>query len=1009
MTGPHPLRTSRTFAFILAAFLITGAPAFVRAQTIETFSSAADASSHHKKPKPTPTPTPPPTVGADGESDWKNAGGTTWSTAANWTGVSGGSAPPAPGDVAWFKTAFSSGQPNLTASTSIAGFYFQSTGSSGYDITSSSSAVKFTLTGTATTPGGTETSNSTAAAIGANNTSGTNTIDAPIILAPTTSTSTFYQVNGGTLIVNGDISGSGITLNINGTSGGIIQLAGNNAYSGGTTLQSGMVLNINSVTAVGTGTLTLNGNATIDNTSANAITLTNNNAIALSNGSLTFTGTKDLSFGTGVVTMNGANRSITVTNAAATLTVGGIAQDASTRNFTKLGAGTVVLGGNSTYTGTTTISAGTLQIGNGGTSGSLGTGSVAVNGTTTSLVFDRSDNITIGNVISGTGSLTQNGLGTLTLNNSSVDSYTGDTIVNAGTLKLDFANLSTPTNLINLGSGLTLGGGTLTVKGKASATSAQTFNGLTLSAGASALTRDTSAASSTVNATLGAITRNIGTTIDFTPSGSGDITTTSGSNNTILSSGNAAYATVGGNDWAATDSSSPRKIVAGSSIAGFYTPSTSTTLAGNADVASGVDTTFSGTPNITSLRFNQNQARTITDNGTLKTGGILITGNVNTAGSQINGTGTITSVNGGVDLVVIQNSSQAFTISSIIGNNGGSGLTKSGTGTLVLSGVNTYQGQTYLNAGTLSISQNSNLGATSTGAQLNMDGGTLQATATFALDNSGANKRAVVLGYEGGTFDVTGGNTLTVSGVISDGGSGGTLTKTNSGTLTFTGANAYTGPTTINAGTLNAGATSALGGTSGVTVNSSGTLLISGSGTLNRINDAGGITLNGGTFARSGTGTVSEGTAAHTANGGASHTGTSSIGLGALTLNANSTLDFGTPGLGTLVFASFTPNGNVLNILNWTSAASGPAGVSGTDGTDDRLVFQGDQSGNLADFSFGGISAMEIALGDGFFEITPIPEPGTWATGGLVLVTLAFSQRRRLKSKAERGQKHRIG
>src|SRR6266478_6818141 len=82
-----------------------------------------------KKPKPTPTPTPAPL--ADGETDWKNTGGTDWNTGTNWTAVTG-SAPPAAGDVAWFKTAFSSGQPNLSASTSIAGFYFTGTGTSGY-------------------------------------------------------------------------------------------------------------------------------------------------------------------------------------------------------------------------------------------------------------------------------------------------------------------------------------------------------------------------------------------------------------------------------------------------------------------------------------------------------------------------------------------------------------------------------------------------------------------------------------------------------------------------------------------------------------------------------------------------------------------------------------------------------------------------------------------------------------------------------------------------------------
>jgi len=137
-------------------------------------------------------------------------------------------------------------------------------------------------------------------------------------------------------------------------------------------------------------------------------------------------------------------------------------------------------------------------------------------------------------------------------------------------------------------------------------------------------------------------------------------------------------------------------------------------------------------------------------------------------------------------------------------------LTISGSGTTTLSASNTYTGQTYINgSGVVSISANGNLGAPATGAQININGGTLKATATFSLDNSGANKRAVSLIDNGGTFDVTGSNNLTISGVISaitydaqntsatiglpgltDG-----LTKIDSGTLTLTGANTYIGNT----------------------------------------------------------------------------------------------------------------------------------------------------------------------------------------------------------------------
>ena len=95
----------------------------------------------------------------------------------------------------------------------------------------------------------------------------------------------------------------------------------------------------------------------------------------------------------------------------------------------KTGAGTLVLAGDNSYTGATTIAAGTLTIGNGGTSGSLGTGAVINNGV---LAFNRSDAVVFNTAMSGTGSLVKNGSGTLTLQKQL--SHTGGTTVNEGTL-----------------------------------------------------------------------------------------------------------------------------------------------------------------------------------------------------------------------------------------------------------------------------------------------------------------------------------------------------------------------------------------------------------------------------------------------------------------------------------------------------------------------------------------------------------------------------------------------
>ena len=82
-----------------------------------------------------------------------------------------------------------------------------------------------------------------------------------------------------------------------------------------------------------------------------------------------------------------------------------------TGNLTKVGTGTLTLSGSNTFSGVTTINAGTLQLGNGGATGSIA-GDVTNNGI---LAFDRSDVLTLDGVISGTGSVQQNGTGTIVL------------------------------------------------------------------------------------------------------------------------------------------------------------------------------------------------------------------------------------------------------------------------------------------------------------------------------------------------------------------------------------------------------------------------------------------------------------------------------------------------------------------------------------------------------------------------------------------------------------------
>ncbi|MDE3140568.1 MAG: autotransporter domain-containing protein, partial [Pseudomonadota bacterium] len=128
-----------------------------------------------------------------------------------------------------------------------------------------------------------------------------------------------------------------------------------------------------------------------------------------------------------------------------------------TGNLDQMGSGTLTLTGANTYSGTTTIDAGTLQVGNGGSTGSLGsnTGAITDNGT---LAIDLAGTATLDNAITGTGGFNQLGAGTTILDG--INTYTGGTTVSAGTLEIGDA--SSPTAAIagnvSVDSGATLRG-----------------------------------------------------------------------------------------------------------------------------------------------------------------------------------------------------------------------------------------------------------------------------------------------------------------------------------------------------------------------------------------------------------------------------------------------------------------------------------------------------------------------------------------------------------------------
>ncbi len=132
-----------------------------------------------------------------------------------------------------------------------------------------------------------------------------------------------------------------------------------------------------------------------------------------------------LYLGGGALTVGSNNASTTF---AGTISDGGGSSNLTGGTFTKVGTGTLTFSGNNTYTGTTVISAGTLQLGTGGTSGGI-SGNAVNNG---ALVFNRSDSWAYNGNISGTGSVLKQASGTLTLTGAST--YAGGTVITAGRL-----------------------------------------------------------------------------------------------------------------------------------------------------------------------------------------------------------------------------------------------------------------------------------------------------------------------------------------------------------------------------------------------------------------------------------------------------------------------------------------------------------------------------------------------------------------------------------------------
>ena len=123
-------------------------------------------------------------------------------------------------------------------------------------------------------------------------------------------------------------------------------------------------------------------------------------------------------------------------SASGTLDLASVSANGAFQGFSTLvksGTGTwSLIGSGGSLTGTFTVNAGILQVGNGGTTGAIANDVAVAAGA--SLAFNRADDITYANVISGEGSLIKNGAGMLIL--TGANTYTGGTIINEGTLQI---------------------------------------------------------------------------------------------------------------------------------------------------------------------------------------------------------------------------------------------------------------------------------------------------------------------------------------------------------------------------------------------------------------------------------------------------------------------------------------------------------------------------------------------------------------------------------------------